>query len=300
MTLISTIIMITEAQKKKITEAIAANRANYPSDAKHAASLGITTSVYSAVKNGQTDRVLSDANWIGIARRLGVNLRGGMEWKAAKTPTFEYITAQLELSQKSCLSAILCDAPNIGKTFTARYYVQTHKNAAYIDCSQVKTKLKLVRKIAAEFGVDSKGRYADVYDDLVYYLRSIETPLIILDEAGDLQYEAFLELKALWNATERCCAWYMMGADGLKEKINRSIECKKVGYTEMLSRYGDRYSKVTPDDGKEREAFLMTQARIVAKANAPEGADIAQIVRKTRGGLRRVYTEIEKLKMAAQ
>lgn len=289
--------MITEAQKKKILEAIAANRANYPSDAKHAASLGITTSVYSVVKNGQTDRVLSDANWIGIARRLGVNLRGGMEWKAAKTPTFEYVTAQLELSQKSCLSAILCDEPNIGKTFTARYYVQTHRNAVYIDCSQVKTKLKLVRRIACEFGVDGKGRYADVYDDLVYYLRSIENPLIILDEAGDLQYEAFLELKALWNATERCCAWYMMGADGLKEKINRSIECKKVGYTEMLSRYGDRYSKVTPDDGKEREAFLMAQARIVAKANAPEGADIAQIVRKTRGGLRRVYTEIEKLKM---
>lgn len=292
--------MITETQKQKILGAIAANRANYPSDAKHAASLGITTSVYSAIKNGQTDKVLSDANWIGIARRLGVNLRGGMEWKAAKTATFEYITSQLEISQKSCLSAILCDVPNIGKTFTARYYVQTHRNAVYIDCSQVKTKLKLVRKVAAEFGVDSKGRYADVYDDLVYYLRSIETPLIILDEAGDLTYEAFLELKALWNATERCCAWYMMGADGLKEKINRSIECKKVGYTEMLSRYGDRYSKVTPDDGKEREAFLMTQARIVAKANAPEGADIAQIVRKTRGGLRRVYTEIEKLKMTAQ
>ena len=289
--------MITETQKQRILEAVAANRVNYPSDAKHAASLGITTSVYSSLKNGQTEKVLSDANWIGIARRLGVNLRGNMEWKAARTATFEYVTAQLEFIQQSSLSAILCDVPNIGKTFTARYYAQTHRNAVYIDCSQVKTKLKLVRKIAAEFGVDGKGRYADVYDDLVYYLRSIETPLVILDEAGDLQYEAFLELKALWNATERCCAWYMMGADGLKEKINRSIECKKVGYTEMLSRYGDRYSKVTPDDGKDREAFLMTQARIVAKANAPEGADIAQIVRKTRGGLRRVYTEIEKLKM---
>lgn len=292
--------MITEAQKQKILGAIAANRANYPSDAKHAASLGITTSVYSAVKNGQTDKVLSDANWISIARRLGVNLRGGMEWKAAKTATFEYITSQLEIAQQSSISSILCDMPNIGKTFTARYYVHTHKNAVYIDCSQVKTKLKLVRRIATEFGVDSKGRYSDMYDDLVYYLRSIDKPLIILDEAGDLQYEAFLELKALWNATERSCAWYMMGADGLKEKINRSIECKKVGYTEMLSRYGDRYSKVTPDDGKEREAFLMTQARIVAKVNAPEGTDIAQIVRKTRGGLRRVYTEIEKLKMTAQ
>jgi hypothetical protein len=156
--------------------------------------------------------------------------------------------------------------------------------------------LKLIRKIAGEFGVDSKGRYADVYEDLVYYLRSIQTPMIILDEAGDLQYEAFLELKALWNATERCCAWYMMGADGLKEKIKRSIECKKVGYTEMLSRYGDRFSKVTPDDGKERERFLMEQARVVAKLNAPEGTDIPTLVRKTAGGLRRVYTEIEKLK----
>lgn len=288
--------MITTDIKNKILAAIKANRANYPSDAKHAASLGITTSVYSAVKNGQTDRVLSDANWISIARKLGVSLRGEIEWKVAKTPTFMFITAQLEACQSSGISAIMCDLPNIGKTFTARHYVKTHPNAIYIDCSQVKTKLKLVRKIAAEFGVDSKGRYADVYEDLVFYLRSIDSPIIILDEAGDLQYEAFLELKALWNATERCCAWYMMGADGLKEKINRSIEYKKVGYTEMLSRYGDRYSKVTPDDSKERTKFLIEQARIVAKLNAPDGIDAGEIARKTGGGLRRVYTEIEKLK----
>ena len=81
--------MITTDIKNKILAAIKTNRANYPSDAKHAASLGITTSVYSAVKNGQTDRVLSDANWISIARKLGVSLRGEIEWKVAKTPTFD-------------------------------------------------------------------------------------------------------------------------------------------------------------------------------------------------------------------
>lgn len=288
--------MITTENKKKIIGAINANRANYPSDAKHAASLGITTSVYSAIKNGQTEKVLSDSNWISIARRLNVSLRGEIEWKAANTSTFKYINAQLELCQSAGLSGILCDIPNIGKTFTARHYVAHHANAIYIDCSQVKTKLKMVKKIAGEFGVGTHGRYADMYEDQVYYLRSIENPLIVLDEAGDLQYEAFLELKALWNATERCCAWYMMGADGLKEKINRSIDCKKVGYTEMLSRYGDRYSRVTPDDGREREKFLNEQARVIAKLNAPEGTDIALVVRKSGGGLRRVYTEIEKLK----
>ena len=238
--------MITTEQKTMILAAVKENRANYPSDAKHAAALGISASVYNGLKKGQTDKALSEGAWIGIARRLNVTLRPGMAWMPAKTPTFEFVTAQLEICQQGSLSAILCDMPNIGKTFTARHYVQTHKNAVYIDCSQVKTKTQLVRKIAAEFGVNSNGWYHNVYEDLCYYLRSIDHPLIILDEAGDLKNEAMLELKALWNATERSCAWYMMGADGLKERIRRSIEMKMVGYTEMFSRYGDRYSKVHP------------------------------------------------------
>lgn len=288
--------MITAENKKRISEAIASNRINYPSDAKHASYLGITTSVYSAVKKGQTEKVLSDANWITIARKLGVNLRGEMEWKAARTATFDYITTQLEFCQQGGLSGILCDLPNIGKTFTALYYVKGHRNAVYIDCSQVKSKQRLVRKIAKEFGVNSNGRYEDIYDDLVYYLRSIETPLIILDEAGDVQYEAFLELKALWNATEHYCAWYMMGADGLKEKIDRLIECKKIGYSEIFSRYGDKYCKVTPDDSKERDKFLKQQASVVASVNASEGTDVVQIVRKSGGSLRSVYTIFELMK----
>lgn len=290
---------ITRDIKQRIVEAIQANRENYPSDNKHAAALGISASVYNAIKRGNYDRQVSDANWTGMARRLGVELRKEMEWRAAETPTYLFITEQLTLCQESGVSALLCDMANIGKTFTARQYVKTHRNAIYVDCSQTKTKVRLIRKIAAEFGVNPQGTYADVYDDLSYYLKTLDRPLIILDEAGDLQYEAFLELKALWNATERCCAWYMMGADGLKAKIQRSIECKKVGYVEMLSRYGDRYSRVTPDDGKERETFLKAQAAMVTRLNAPDGTDIARIVNRTGGSLRRVYTEIEKLRSSS-
>ena len=290
--------MISNDIKTRIVLAISGNRQNYATDAKHAVALGISTSVYSEIKKGNTEQKLSDAKWMSIARRLGVSLDDGAEWKIVKTPTFEYLTSQLELCRAKSLSGMFCDIPNIGKTVAAQYHAKTHKNVVYVDCSQVKTKLKLIRYIAKEFGVGSYGRYSDVYEDLVAYLRTIDTPLVVLDEAGDLQYEAFLELKALWNATERCCAWYMMGADGLKEKINRAIEGKKVGYTEMLSRYGDTYSKVTPDDAKEREKFLKAQAAIVAKVNAPEGSDIARIVNATGGGLRRVYTEIEKMRRA--
>lgn len=298
MTLTCTTIQmkITDEIKSRIAAAIVADRENYPSDNKHAVSLGISASVYNSIKKGTWERQVSDANWVGMARRLGVTLRQEMAWNAAETPTWVFITEQLALCQGSGLSAILCDIPNIGKSFTARAYAKSHKNAVYIDCSQVKSKLKLVRKIAKEFGVSSYGRYSDIYEDLVEYLRTIDTPLVILDEAGDLQYEAFLELKALWNATERCCGWYMMGADGLRAKIDRNVECLKVGYAEMLSRFGDTFSRVTPEDEKERQKFLKAQAAIVAKVNAPEGTNIMQIVSVSDGGLRRVYTEIEKIK----
>lgn len=283
--------------KMRIIESIKENRANYPSDSKHAAALGINSSVYNNIKKGVFERQLSDASFISIARRLGVSLRNEMPWRAAETAVFVYITEQLELCQRSSLSGLLCDVPNIGKTFSARAYIKTHPNAVYVDCGQVKTKMRMIRFIAREFGINGNGRYADVYDDLVYYLKGIECPLIILDEAGDMNPETFLELKALWNATDRACGWYMMGANGLKAKIQRNRNNNTLGYEEMFSRYGDNYNRVTPEDEKQRTVFLKAQAAIVAKVNAPQGTDIAKIVNLSGGKLRRVYTEIEKLKM---
>lgn len=283
--------------KMRIIESIKENRANYPSDSKHAAALGINSSVYNNIKKGVFERQLSDASFISIARRLGVSLRNEMPWRAAETAVFVYITEQLELCQRSSLSGLLCDVPNIGKTFSARAYIKTHPNAVYVDCGQVKTKMRMIRFIAREFGINGNGRYADVYDDLVYYLKGIECPLIILDEAGDMNPETFLELKALWNATDRACGWYMMGANGLKAKIQRNRNNNTLGYEEMFSRYGDNYNRVTPEDEKQRTVFLKAQAAIVAKVNAPQGTDIAKIVNLSGGKLRRVYTEIEKLNM---
>lgn len=289
---------LTTQFKERALTAILADRANYPSDSKHATALGISPSVYSTIKKGRLDKQLSDSAWLSLARRLNVPLRGEIEWKVAQTDTYTYITSHLEACQERGLSALLCDIPNIGKTFSARHYARTHKHAIYIDCSQVKTKVRLVCSIAISFGLEAKGRYEDVYADLVYYLKGLNNPLIILDEAGDLQYEAFLELKALWNALENACGWYMMGADGLRAKIERSIDCRKVGYTELFSRFGDAYRQVTPLDGEERKNFLLRQVVEVAKLNVPQGVDAISLARKS-GSLRRAYTEIEKLKLQA-
>ncbi|PTX08069.1 hypothetical protein C8P65_102111 [Capnocytophaga leadbetteri] len=289
--------MITTVLKEKIVQAIAENRQNYRYDTHHAKSLGINGAQYNRVMKGERDGVLSDAKWISIARKLQVQLRDEAPWVTVETETFQYIYSQLTACQTRSLSAILCDRAGIGKTHTAKVYVSKNKNAVYIDCSQVKTKQKLIRKIAQEFGITYTGRYAEVYEDLVYYLKQLETPLVILDEAGDLEYHAFLELKSLWNATEYVCGWYMMGADGLQAKIDRNKGIKKVGYAEIFDRYGSKYSRVSPPSDKEAiEAFLLSQIAQVSQAN---GSTIspAQMYANTAGSLRKVRTEIEKQRL---
>lgn len=288
--------MITPEIKKKVVEHLRTKRSNFTgSDSKFSVSIGINAAQYNRIKNGETEKVLSEANWITLARQLELSLNGSPNWKTAMTPVFQTVTALLAKCQKDSISSMLCDAADIGKTYTARVYVKANKNAVYIDCSQVKNKQKLIRAIAKEFGVGHTGKYNDVYEDLTFYLRSISRPIIILDEAGDLQYDAFLELKALWNATERACGWFMMGADGLKEKVRRAIDNKKVGYTEIFSRYGKRYQRCTPEGREDSEKFSKTQAALIIRANAPSNTDVQKMLVRTDGSLRRIYTEISKL-----
>lgn len=51
---------------------------------RHANYLGINPSVYSRLMNGETERLLSEAEWIRIGMELGTDLTG-MEWKTALT-----------------------------------------------------------------------------------------------------------------------------------------------------------------------------------------------------------------------
>lgn len=284
--------------KNRTVDAMKKKRPDFPSDTKFAIHLGISPAQFSRVMKGDYDGVLSDSNWISIARKLEVPFTSAPAWQTAKTPVYSYITGQLQLCQENSMGGIFCDKADVGKTHSAKCYVREHKNAVYIDCSQVKTKRMLLIQIAKEFGITASGLYREIYQDLVYYLRSIEKPVVILDEAGDLSYEAFLELKALWNATEGWCGWYMMGADGLRKKFEANRNRFKVGYPEMFSRYGSRYQKVTPEGKEATRDFNVLQAVLIAKANGAS-EDLLNTIPKTQEiSLRRIQIEINKQRRA--
>lgn len=290
---------VTVELKNKAVQAIKADRANFPSDSKHAISLGINKAVYSQIVKGQIDKKLSDSAWISIARKLNVHIGDRATWVAANTPVYKYIYSQLRLCKEESTTGLFCDKAGIGKTFTAKEFCKQNRNAVYVDCSEHSTKYSFVRALAKGFGLDNTGKLREVVADLVYYIKTLDRPLIILDEAGDLDNLTWRELKSLFNMLEDCVGWYMMGADGLRARIERNITCKTVGFAELFDRLGAEYQYITPKTQADFAAFNRHQAELILSANLPGFKDSAALLNRCQLSLRRLKKEVIKVKKSA-
>lgn len=263
--------------KNKVREAILKDRENYGgNDVEYAKKLGIDKAIYNRMKKGETEKLISDTKWLIIANDLGVKLRED-NWKIARTQIYSEIEDNLAVCKETGMSMILVDDCGIGKTLCAKQIVRQMKNAFYVDCSQAKTKQQFIRLLAKTIGVDNTGRYTDVKTAIKTYLIYLEKPLIVLDEAGDLDYNAFLELKELWNAAPRQCGWYMIGADGLRAKIDRGISCKKVGYAEIFDRYSN-FVKLVPTGTDDKEQFYKKLIGDVAYVNVEDKEIVGSLI----------------------
>ncbi len=284
--------MISTTTKLKIIDAVKARSKNYVSNTQHARVMGISPSQLSRIlkMKPDLDGVLSEANWINIGRKYAVSITGEKELITAKTEVFKYIWTQLELAQNNSMSGILCDRADIGKTHTALMYARENANVAYIDCSRNKSKHEFIRALIKEFGLVKNGTYRELFETLAFYLNTSVTPLVILDEFGDLGYPAYLEFKALWNATDKHCGWYAMGADGLAAKIDNKIKYKKVGFAEIFSRLGNKYQRITPLTDQDFAKFQKEQIAQIGVANGC--IDVQRLHAKTNMSLRRIPIQL--------
>lgn len=291
---------INNEYREKVRIALLAVRLNFDgSDSAFAKQWNINGSVYNRIKNGRVDGVLADGHWMDIGRELGVGI-SEKKWNIARTSVFNQIEEEIKFCQDNSKAMIFVDDCEIGKTFAAKYLSRNLRNCFYIDASQAKTRQKFIKKLAKAIGVDQVGNVDSVKENIKYYLKIIAKPMVIIDEAGDLEYQAFLELKELWNASEGTCGWYMIGADGLKAKFEKGIIHQKVGFRELFSRFSSKYSSAVPNGKQEKLAFYKLLITQVLEANLSDKTKINEIVKKCLtadrdwniGGLRRAESII--------
>jgi hypothetical protein len=267
--------------KKKVRQAILDNRDSFSgSDKQYAKSLGMSASVYSRLKAGETDGLLNPSTWLKIG--LQYNVQTGQDnWKPARTLVYNEIEANLMFCKEYSKGMILVDQWGIGKTFCSKHVLRGLRDAFYVDCSQHSTKTEFIHALAKAVGLETRGSLVQIKGQLKYYLNLLEKPLIVMDDAGDLKYEAFKVLKELWNATEGRCGWYLIGDDSLETKINRGKKNQTVGYGAIFSRFSEEYIHLTPRDVTQKHKFWQQLCQDVATINSKDPKLIDSVVHKT-------------------
>ncbi|MFV0584993.1 MAG: AAA family ATPase [Parabacteroides gordonii] len=271
---------ITENFKDRVAEALFAARNNYDgSDANFAKKHSINASIYSRIKKGEREKVIRPEQWLNLGRLLDVSPTE-RRWNMVRTEVFNIIEEEILFCQAFHKSKVFVDACAIGKTYSAKYLSRTLKNCFYVDASQCKTKILFARALAKCVGADSSCTFAETKENIKYYLKAISNPIVIIDEAGDLDYESLVDLKEFWNATDGICGWYLMGADGLRTTIEKGIRSKKGSYRELFSRFSDKFSSAVPTGGKERIAFYRQLITDVLSVNMTNKSKLPTIVNK--------------------
>lgn len=271
-------IEISKKLIEKCVEALLEASKNYGGTAtQFARKYGMSASVWSEIKNGRTEGKLSPQKWLNIAAILGVKDTDRV-WRMARTEVYNAIEEGVMACKEYGWGMIFVDKCAIGKTYSAKYLAKTLKNCFYVDGSQCKTKILFTRTLAQVIGVESGGRYQDVKLRIKNALNVLEKPVVIIDEAGDLEYNAFLDLKEFYNATEGSCGWYMMGANGLRKKITDGISRESVGFEEIFSRFSDAYAHVVPTNKDEQIDFYRRLLTDVLSVNMTDCTNLNKLV----------------------
>ncbi len=297
---------LTTAQKEgiaaKMREAFKAS--GFASNGKYAVSIGITPTDYSNIDKGKwkgNDRLVGVQKWLRLAHRVGYEFTARQRWQTAETMTYRAIRRQLEMCANDGLCAIFCDEAGLGKTHAVREFCANTPNAFYVNGGSFPRKIAFIRALATSMGINpDKSRVEEVLTDIITYLKALRHPVIVVDEAGDLHNNTYLLLKRLYNELEFICGIYLVGARGLKKRIDSAVRNRTNGFEEVFSRFGGRYTTVLPEGMKERKEFLRKEAMLVANANGLNDDErINRMLSRDGLDLRTVRREVLKSRIAA-
>lgn len=246
---------------------------------KAATALGISSATLSKILNGKTDDIAPEM-WRTLAAKLGCN--GKRQWMVAETSSYKQLMFVFENAQADALACAVCGEAGCGKSTCAAEYAGSHENVAHLTCAEYWNRKQFLSAMLAAFGVSSDGlSVAEMMDTAVDYLKRMETPLIILDEADKLSDSVLYFFITLYNQLEDCCGMVLMATDFLKKRIEKGVRNCKKGYKEIYSRIGRKFITILAADREDVAAAC-------AANNLTDDKEINRIYADCDGDFRRV------------
>jgi DNA transposition AAA+ family ATPase len=231
---------LTVKEKDVIRKDLSAYCSKYPSQNKASGSLkGVSAGTVSTILNGKYDTI-SDEMFRNIATQVGSGSASG--WQIVETGAYQEIRYAMDDAQKWRNATWVVGDAGCGKTTTAQLYVQEHKEAFYILCSEDMSKAEFIREIARVVGIRSEGyTLRELWDLIIGELIQMESPMMVFDEADKLTDTVFHYFISFYNRLEDKCGIIFLSTDYIKRRMDLGLRHNKKGYNEIHSRIGRKF-----------------------------------------------------------
>lgn len=239
---------------------------------------GVSAAMLSQMRNHNWE-LISDEMWRKVAKYVGVTANG---WNYAETRNSKDLLQFFSDSQQFALVMAITGKAGAGKSETAKKYEEENKNAFVLSCNEYWDKRWFLRELLGKMGKDHAGlTLPEMMHKAVLLLKSLDSPVIILDEADKLADNVLLFFITLYNALENHCGIVLMATHFLEKRIKRGVAMEKKGYREIYSRVGLRFI--------ELEGTSYSDVENICLANGIENKDIIRTISKEcDGDVRRV------------
>lgn len=268
-------------KKQRIAVALRNYCDRYGSQGKAAKALKMSSSMVSLMLTGDWDKI-SDQQWLTVAAGIGFKSE---RWEAVETTDFRILSAMLTDAQTGALVMSITGAAGSGKSFTCRYFAETHQSVYVVSCDSYWTRKDLTEELLTTMGEDTAGlTLSALTRKVVRRLRMTDHPLLILDEADKLSDKVLNAFITLYNQLDGICGIVLIATSHLEKKLLSGVRHNKQGYNEIWSRLG---RKCVPLNGVSAQDIVLvceangvTDEKLVSTIIADSESDLRRVARK--------------------
>lgn len=252
------------------------------SQAKVAKKANVSTATISQIVNGNWELIRPEM-W----RKVQTTLKIELNWITAKTNNLKIVLDLLKAAQSKSLSICIAHNAGAGKSEGYRYYDKMATNVIYIECKNYWTKKSYVKHLLLASGLDPEGTVEELIERFLDYIRSLEKPLLIIDQVDKLKDPSLDLFMDFYNEFDGHCGFVLSGVPALKKRIEKGVRFDKIGYRELYSRVGRKFIQLDP--------VTLKDVKSICIANGLDDEEqISFIYNTCEGDLRRVKREVQK------
>jgi DNA transposition AAA+ family ATPase len=182
---------------------------------------------------------IENDNWKNIDQRMWQKIwnKVGRSKSVQLFQTKDFIATQkaCQFARDNSLMIGLIADTGMGKTTTLLNYSH-RKNTFYISFDKTMRPRQFFAALLKEMGIAFEGNINEMVNRIADELIVLDTPLIIVDEAGKITHTMILYLQVLKDKTFNACGYVLAGMPYFKSNLIKLSNKQKEGYAEFYRR----------------------------------------------------------------